>query len=157
MKKNGNGGFVMAEVLMTVMLLMIMGTLLFSTASRSYARAERNAAKTQARLAAETAVQVLAEKILREEPSELIEELVSERGLPKTDGVIWTDTGDEEPEEVEVTVSSFWNADGSGLVLHAECSVENQKEGASVVVKRERLSVYTPSNADRKEETEDEP
>ena len=27
MKKNGNGGFVMAEVLMTVMLLMIMGSL----------------------------------------------------------------------------------------------------------------------------------
>ena len=157
MKKNGNGGFVMAEVLMTVMLLMIMGTLLFSTASRSYARAERNAAKTQARLAAETAVQVFAKKILREEPSEIIKELVSERGLPKTDGVIWADIGDEEPEEVEVTVSSFWNVDGSGLVLHAECSVENQKEGASVVVKRERLSVYTPSDADRKEKTEDEP
>lgn len=157
MKKNGNGGFVMAEVLMTVMLLMIMGTLLFSTASRSYARAERNAAKTQARLAAETAVQVFAKKIMREEPSEIIKELVSERGLPKTDGVIWADIGDEEPEEVEVTVSSFWNVDGSGLVLHAECSVENQKEGASVVVKRERLSVYTPSDADRKEKTEDEP
>ena len=157
MKKNGNGGFVMAEVLMTVMLLMIMGTLLFSTASRSYARAERNAAKTQARLAAETAVQVFAKKIMREEPSEIIKEHVSERGLPKTDGVIWADIGDEEPEEVEVTVSSFWNVDGSGLVLHAECSVENQKEGASVVVKRERLSVYTPSDADRKEKTEDEP
>ena len=128
MKKNGNGGFVMAEVLMTVMLLMIIGTLLFSSASRSYARAERNVAKTQARLAAETAVQVLAEKILR-----------------------------EEPEEVEVTVSSFWNADGSGLVLHAECSVGNQKESASMILKRERLSVYTPSDADRKEKTEDEP
>ena len=157
MKKNGNGGFVMAEVLMTVMLLMIMGTLLFSTASRSYARAERNAAKTQARLAAETAVQVFAKKIMREEPSEIIKELVSERGLPKTDGVIWADIGDEEPEEVEVTVSSFWNVDGSGRVRHAECSVEKQKEGASVVVKRERLSVYTPSDADRKEKTEDEP
>ena len=118
----------MAEVLMTVMLLMIIGTLLFSSASRSYARAERNVAKTQARLAAETAVQVLAEKILR-----------------------------EEPEEVEVTVSSFWNADGSGLVLHAECSVGNQKESASMILKRERLSVYTPSDADRKEKTEDEP
>ena len=157
MKKNGNGGFVMAEVLMTVMLLMIIGTLLFSSASRSYARAERNVAKTQARLAAETAVQVLAEKILREEPSELIEELVSERGLPKTDGVIWADTGDEELEAIEMTVSSFWNADGSGLVLHAECSVGNQKESASMILKRERLSVYTPSDADRKEETEDEP
>ena len=97
------------------------------------------------------------EKDHEEEPSEIIKELVSERGLPKTDGVIWADIGDEEPEEVEVTVSSFWNVDGSGLVLHAECSVENQKEGASVVVKRERLSVYTPSDADRKEKTEDEP
>ena len=147
----------MAGGVVTGMLLLIMGTLLFSTASRSYARAERNAAKTQARLAAETAVQVFAKKIMREEPSEIIKELVSERGLPKTDGVIWADIGDEEPEEVEVTVSSFWNVDGSGLVLHAECSVENQKEGASVVVKRERLSVYTPSDADRKEKTEDEP
>lgn len=55
------------------------------------------AAKTQARLAAETAVQVFAKKILREEPSEIIKELVSERGLPKTDGVIWADTGDEKP------------------------------------------------------------
>ena len=144
----------MAEVLMTVMLLMIIGTLLFSSASRSYARAERNAAKTQA---AETAVQVLAEKILREEPSELIEELVSERGLPKTDGVIWADTGDEKPEAIEMTVSSFWNADGSGLVLHAECSVGDQEESASMILKRERLSVYTPSNAGREEETEDEP
>ena len=157
MKKNGNGGFVMAEVLMTVMLLMIMGTLLFSTASRSYARAERNAAKTQARLAAETAVQVFAKKIMREEPSEIIKELVSERGLPKTDGVIWADTGDEKPEAIEMTVSSFWNADGSGPVLHAECSVGDQEESASMILKRERLSVYTPSNAGREEETEDEP
>ena len=157
MKKNGNGGFVMAEVLMTVMLLMIMGTLLFSTASRSYARAERNAAKTQARLAAETAVQVFAKKIMREEPSEIIKELVSERGLPKTDGVIWADTGDEKPEAIEMTVSSFWNADGSGLVLHAVCSVGDQEESASMILKRERLSVYTPSNAGRGEETEDEP
>ena len=89
--------------------------------------------------------------------SELIEELVSERGLPKTDGVIWADTGDEEPEAIEMTVSSFWNADGSGLVLHAECSIGNQKESASMILKRERLSVYTPSDADRKEKTEDEP
>ena len=136
MKKNGTGGFVMAEVLMTVMLLMIMGTLLFSTASRSYARAERNAAKTQARLAAETAVQVFAKKIMREEPSEII---------------------NEKPEAIEMTVSSFWNADGSGLVLHAECSVGDQEESASMILKRERLSVYTPSNAGRGEETEDEP
>ena len=120
MKKNGNGGFVMAEVLMTVMLLMIMGTLLFSTASRSYARAERNAAKTQARLAAETAVQVFAKKILREEPSEIIKELVSERGLPKTDGVIWADTGDEKPEAIEMTVSSFF------LISHRTFRMQNQ-------------------------------
>ena len=157
MKKNGNDGFVMAEVLMTVMLLMVVGTLLFSSASRRYARAERNAAKTEARLAAETAVQVLAENILREEPSDMIEKLVSERGLPKTDAMIWADNGDEEPEKIETTVSSFWNTDGSGLVLHVECSVGNQRESASIVVKRERLSVYTPSNAEREEETEDEP
>lgn len=157
MKKNGNDGFVMAEVLMTVMLLMVISTLLFSSASRRYVRAERNAEKTEARLAAETAVQVLAENILREESSDMIEKLVSERGLPKTDAVIWADNGDEEPEKIETTVSSFWNADGSGLVLHAECSVGDQRESASLVLKKERLSVYTPSNADREEETEDEP
>ena len=65
--------------------------------------------------------------------------------------------GDEKPEAIEMTVSSFWNADGSGLVLHAECSVGDQEESASMILKRERLSVYTPSNAGREEETEDEP
>ncbi len=156
LKKNGNDGFVMAEVLMTVMLLMVISTLLFSSASRRYARAERNAAKTEARLAAETAVQVLAENILREESSDMIEKLVSDHGLPKTDAVIWADNGDEEPEKIETTVSAFWNEDGSGLVLRAECSAGNQKESASIVLKKERLSVYTPSNAEREEETEDE-
>ena len=156
MNKNGNDGFVMAEVLMTVMLLMVIGTLLFSSAPRRYARAERNAAKTEARLAAESAVQVLAENILREKSSDMIEKIVSERGLPKTDAMIWADNGDEEPEKIETIVSSFWNADSSGLVLRAECLVENQRESASIVLKRERLPVYTPSNADREEGTEDE-
>lgn len=156
MKKNGNDGFVMAEVLMTVMLLMVISTLLFSSASRRYARAERNAAKTEARLAAETAVQVLAENILWEESSDMIEKLVSDHGLSKTYAVIWADNGDEEPEKIETTVSAFWNEDGSGLVLRAECSVGNQTESASIVLKKERLSVYTPSNAEREEETEDE-
>lgn len=154
MKKNGNDGFAMVEVLMTVMLLMVIGTLLFSSASRRYARAERNAAKTEARLAAETAVQVLAEKILREEAPDIVEKLVSERGLPRTDGVIWADNGDEASEKIEATVTSFWNTDGSGLVLQAECVVRDQKESASIVLKRERLSVYTPFNAEREEEDE---
>ena len=154
LKKNGNDGFVMAEMLMTVMLLMVIGTLLFSSASRRYARAERNAAKTEARLAAETAVQVLAEKILREESSDIVEKLVSERGLPRTDGVIWADNAAEKSEKIETTVTSFWNTDGSDLVLQAECAVRGQKESASIVLKRERLSVYTPSNADREEEDE---
>lgn len=156
LKKNGNAGFVMAEVLMTVMFLMVVGTLLFSSASRRYARAERNAAKTEARLAAESAVQVLAKNILREESSDTIEKLVSEHGLPKTDAVIWADGGDEKSEKIETIVSSCWNADGSGLVLRAECLVRGQKESASIVLKKERLSVYTPSNAEREEETEDE-
>ena len=77
MKKNGHEGFVMAEVLITVMIVMVFGTLLFSSASRRYARAERNIAKTEARLAAESVVQVLAGKILKEESSEVIEKLVS--------------------------------------------------------------------------------
>jgi len=136
------------------MLLMVIGTLLFSSAARRYARAERNSAKTEARLAAETAVQVLAEKILREEPSDIVEKLVSERGLPRTDGVIWADNGDAESEKIETTVTSFWNAAGSVLVLQAECAVRGQKESASIVLKRERLSVYTPSNADWEEEDE---
>lgn len=77
MKKNGHEGFVMAEVLITVMIVMVFGTLLFSSASRRYARAERNIAKMEARLAAESVVQVLAGKILKEESSEVIEKLVS--------------------------------------------------------------------------------
>lgn len=59
----------MAEVLITVMIVMVFGTLLFSSTSRRYARAERNIAKTEARLAAESVVQVLAGKILKEESS----------------------------------------------------------------------------------------
>lgn len=77
MKKNGHEGFVMAEVLITVMIVMVFGTLLFSSASRRYARAERNIAKMEARLAVESVVQVLAGKILKEESSEVIEKLVS--------------------------------------------------------------------------------
>lgn len=65
----------MAEVLITVMIVMVFGTLLFSSASRRYARAERNIAKMEARLAAESVVQVLAGKILKEESSEVIENL----------------------------------------------------------------------------------
>ena len=155
MKKSGNEGFVMVEVLMTVMLLMIVGTLMFSSASRRYARAERNAAKTEARLAAETAVQVLAENILREESSEVVEKLVSEQGLSKSDAMIWADNGNEGLGKIETTVSSSWKPDGSGLILYAECSVREQKESAALLLKREWLSMYTPSNAVQKEETED--
>lgn len=46
----------MAEVLITVMIVMVFGTLLFSSASRRYVRAERNIAKMEARLAAESVV-----------------------------------------------------------------------------------------------------
>ena len=77
----------MAEVLITVMIVMVFGTLLFSSASRRYARAERNLAKMEARLAAESVVQVLAGKILKEESSEVIEKLVSRHGLPATEGL----------------------------------------------------------------------
>ena len=148
MKKNGHEGFVMAEVLITVMIVMVFGTLLFSSASRRYARAERNIAKMEARLAAESVVQVLAGKILKEESSEVIEKLVSRHGLP----VVWADTENGESEKIRTVVTSFWREDGSELVLHAECTVREQTESASIVLGRERLSVYTPSTADRKEE-----
>ena len=152
MKKNGHEGFVMAEVLITVMIVMVFGTLLFSSASRRYARAERNIAKMEARLAAESVVQVLAGKILKEESSEVIEKLVSRHGLPVTEGVVWADTENGESEKIRTVVTSFWREDGSELVLHAECTVREQTESASIVLGRERLSVYTPSTADRKEE-----
>ena len=152
MKKNGHEGFVMAEVVITVMIVMVFGTLLFSSASRRYARAERNIAKTEARLAAESVVQVLAGKILKEESSEVIEKLVSRHGLPVTEGVIWADAENGELEKIRTVVTSFWREDGSELVLHAECTVREQTESASIVLGRERLSVYTPSTADRKEE-----
>ena len=152
MKKNGHEGFVMAEVLITVMIVMVFGTLLFSSASRRYMRAERNAAKTEARLAAESAVQVLAGKILKEESSGTIEKLVSEHGLSAADGMIWAETENGESEKIRTTVTSFWNKDGSDLVLRAECTVREQTESASIVLSRERLSVYTPSTAERKSE-----
>ena len=140
----------MAEVLITVMIVMVFGTLLFSSASRRYARAERNIAKMEARLAAESVVQ--AGKILKEESSEVIEKLVSRHGLPVTEGVVWADTENGESEKIRTVVTSFWREDGSELVLHAECTVREQTESASIVLGRERLSVYTPSTADRKEE-----
>ena len=109
----------MAEVVITVMIVMVFGTLLFSSASRRYARAERNIAKTEARLAAESVVQILAGKILKEESSEVIEKLVSRHGLPVTEGVIWADTENGESEKIRTVVTSFWREDGSELVLHA--------------------------------------
>ena len=106
----------------------------------------------EARLAAESVVQVLAGKILKEESSEVIEKLVSRHGLPVTEGVVWADTENGESEKIRTVVTSFWREDGSELVLHAECTVGEQTESASIVLGRERLSVYTPSTADRKEE-----
>ena len=82
----------------------------------------------------------------------MIEKLVSRHGLPVTEGVIWADTENGESEKIRTVVTSFWREDGSELVLHAECTVREQTESASIVLGRERLSVYTPSTADRKEE-----
>ena len=73
-------------------------------------------------------------------------------GLPVTEGVVWADTENGESEKIRTVVTSFWREDGSELVLHAECTVREQTESASIVLGRERLSVYTPSTADRKEE-----
>ena len=64
----------MAEVLITVMIVMVFGTLLFFSIEKICAgRAEYR--EMEARLAAESVVQVLAGKILKEESSEVIENL----------------------------------------------------------------------------------
>ena len=58
MKKNRSEGFVMAEVLVTVLFVTVFTSLLFSSGARRYRSALNFAAGTEARLAAEAVVQM---------------------------------------------------------------------------------------------------
>lgn len=60
-KKNRSEGFVMAEVLVTVLFVTVFTSLLFSSGARRYRSALNFAAGTEARLAAEAVVQILVE------------------------------------------------------------------------------------------------
>ena len=118
-RKNRSEGFVMAEVLVTVLFVMIFTSLLFSSGARRYRSALNFAAGTEARLAAEAVVQILVE------------------------------TGNGEKKRIETVISSYWKEDGSGLVLHAVCTVNNRKEGASRLIPMAPVFVSTPSSAER--------
>lgn len=148
-KKNQCEGFVMVEVLVTVMFVMTFTSLLFSSAARRYRAALNFAAGTEARLAAETVVQILSENMLQDEPTGILEKLQGPDGLTETEAVVWAESGDGEEKKIETIVSSYWKEDGSGLVLHADCIVNGQKEGASRLIPVEHILVYTPSSAER--------
>ena len=130
-RKNRSEGFVMAEVLVTVLFVTVFTSLLFSSGARRYRSALNFAAGTEARLAAEAVVQILVENMCQEEPTGILEKLQGPEGLPET------------------VISSYWKEDGSGLVLQAVCTVNDRKEGASRLIPMAPVFVSTPSSAER--------
>lgn len=85
MRKNRSEGFVMAEVLVTVLFVTVFTSLLFSSGARRYRSALNFAAGTEARLAAEAVVQILVENMCQEEPTGILEKLQGPEGLPETE------------------------------------------------------------------------
>lgn len=86
MRKNRSEGFVMAEVLVTVLFVTVFTSLLFSSGARRYRSALNFAAGTEARLAAEAVVQILVENMCQEEPTGILEKLQGPEGLPGDGG-----------------------------------------------------------------------
>ena len=116
MRKNRSEGFVMAEVLVTVLFVTVFTSLLFSSGARRYRSALNFAAGTEARLAAEAVVQILVENMCQEEPTGILEKLQGPEGLPETEAAVWAETGNGEKKRIETVISSYWKEDGSGLV-----------------------------------------
>ena len=81
-RKNRSEGFVMAEVLVTVLFVTVFTSLLFSSGARHYRSALNFAAGTEARLAAEAVVQILMENMRQGEPTGILEKLQGPEGLP---------------------------------------------------------------------------
>lgn len=96
MRKNRSEGFVMAEVLVTVLFVTVFTSLLFSSGARRYRSALNFAAGTEARLAAEAVVQILVENMCQEEPTGILEKLQGPEGLPETEAAVWAETGNGE-------------------------------------------------------------
>ena len=99
MRKNRSEGFVMAEVLVTVLFVTVFTSLLFSSGARRYRSALNFAAGTEARLAAEAVVQILVENMCQEEPTGILEKLQGPEGLPETEAAVWAETGNGEKKE----------------------------------------------------------
>jgi len=118
-RKNRSEGFVMAEVLVTVLFVTVFTSLLFSSGARRYRSALNFAAGTEARLAAEAVVQILVENMCQEEPTGILEKLQGPEGLPETEAAVWADT------------------------------VNDRKEGASRLIPMAPVFVSTPSSAER--------
>ena len=146
-KKLGQG-FVMAEVLVTVLFVTVFTSLLFSSGARRYRSALNFAAGTEARLAAEAVVQILVENMCQEEPT-IVKNYRGPEGLPETEAAVWAETGNGEKKRIETVISSYWKEDGSGLVLQAVCTVNDRKEGASRLIPMAPVFVSTPSSAER--------
>ena len=108
MRKNQSEGFVMAEVLVTVLFVTVFTSLLFSSGARRYRSALNFAAGTEARLAAEAVVQILVENMCQEEPTGILEKLQGPEGLPETEAAVWAETGNGEKKRIETVISSYW-------------------------------------------------
>ena len=98
-RKNRSEGFVMAEVLVTVLFVTVFTSLLFSSGARRYRSALNFAAGTEARLAAEAVVQILVENMCQEEPTGILEKLQGPEGLPETEAAVWAETGNGRKED----------------------------------------------------------
>ena len=95
-RKNRSEGFVMAEVLVTVLFVTVFTSLLFSSGARRYRSALNFAAGTEARLAAEAVVQILVENMCQEEPTGILEKLQGPEGLPETEDWKWGEKEDRD-------------------------------------------------------------
>ena len=89
------------------------------------------------------------ENMCQEEPTGILEKLQGPEGLPETEAAVWAETGNGEKKRIETVISSYWKEDGSGLVLHAVCTVNDRKEGASRLIPMAPVFVSTPSSAER--------
>lgn len=148
-KKNRSEGFVMAEVLVTVLFVTVFTSLLFSSGARRYRSALNFAAGTEARLAARRWCRSLWRICARRSRQESLKNYRDRRDFRRRRRPVWAETGNGEKKRIETVISSYWKEDGSGLVLQAVCTVNDRKEGASRLIPMAPVFVSTPSSAER--------
>lgn len=112
MRKNRSEGFVMAEVLVTVLFVTVFTSLLFSSGARRYRSALNFAAGTEARLAAEAVVaDPCGEYVSGGARQESLKNYREPEGLPETEAGSVGETGKGEKKRIETVISSYWKED----------------------------------------------